>query len=196
MTGGALAQATSNSTSSSNSNSVSGASIVNHAPAVVTSRGRNDITASAFAPGLTAAGINSCAGSVSGGVGGTGFNFGIGGTYEMDECTARANAAALAGLGQGLAALESLCQSPRMRQALNASGTVCPSQRAEYLAAQQRANESGQLYYATELAQPEPVVVRRSGKVSRAAARRAAIDEQASNSGAGSVAQQASVRGR
>jgi hypothetical protein len=186
------AQTASNSTSSSVSNSQSGASIVNNAPAVITSRGVNEITASAFAPGLTAAGINSCAGSNSAGVGGTGFNFGIGGTYEMDECTARANAAALAGLGQGLAALESLCQSPRMRQALNASGTVCPSQRAEYLAAQQRANESGQLYYATELAQPEPVVVRPTRAGSRAA-RRVAVDAQASNSGA-SVAQQAASR--
>ena len=113
MTAPAMSQATSSSVSTSNSGSNSGASIVNNAPASVRTRGYNDVTASAFAPGLTAAGINSCAGSISGGVGGTGFNFGLGGTYEMDECTARANAAALAGLGQSLAALESLSRAPR-----------------------------------------------------------------------------------
>lgn len=186
------------STSQSNNTATSGASIVNNAPAVVRSRGSNDVTASAFAPGLTAAGINSCAGSNSAGVGGTGFNFGIGGTYEMEDCTARANAAALAGLGQNLAALESLCQSPKMRAALNASGTICPSQRAEYIAAQARANETGQLYVATELAPPEPVVRRPSREEARAArrtARRAAIDAQAANS-AGNLAGQAVATGR
>lgn len=187
MTAPVLAQSTSTSQSSSVSNS--GASIVTNAPGYIKSRGYNDVTASAFAPGLTAAGINSCAGSVSGGVGGTGFNFGIGGTYEMEECTARANAAALAGLGQNLAALESLCQSDRMKRALNASGVICPSQRAEFIAAQQRANETGQFYVATELAPPPPVA-RPLTRAERRAQRRAAIDAQASNSGA-SIAQQA-----
>lgn len=194
----ALAQTTSNSTSASNSVSASGASIVNNGPSTVTTKGHIDSTVAAFAPGLTAAGINSCAGSVSGGVGGTGFNFGIGGTYEMDECTARANAAALAGLGQNLAALESLCQSPKMRAALNASGTVCPSQRADYIAAQRRANETGQLYVATELAPPEPVVVQpptRAERRARTASRRVAIAADASNSGS-SIAAQATGIGR
>jgi hypothetical protein len=112
----------------------------------------------------------------------------------MDECTARANAAALAGLGQGLAALESLCQSPRMRTALNASGTLCPSQRPDYAAAQARANETGQVYVATELAQPLPAPPRAARAEARAA-RRAAVAAQASNSDS-SLAQASAARGR
>lgn len=182
MTTTVSAQSTSNSVSTANTASQSGASIVNNAPAVVRSRGSLDTTNSAFAPGLTSAGINSCAGSISAGAAATGFNFGIGSTYELDECTARANAAALAGLGQNLAALESLCQSDKMKRALNASGTVCPSQRAEYIAAQQRSNESGQLYVASELVDPAPApVYRRRRSSSRV---RSAIAAQASNSDA------------
>src|SRR4051794_24968340 len=47
-------------------------------------------TASAVAPGLTAAGVHSCAGSASIGGSGIGFNFGVGSTYEMQECNRRA----------------------------------------------------------------------------------------------------------
>lgn len=195
----------SNSISNSNAQSGSMASIVNNAPAVIQqatrSVGRLDTTASAFTPGLTAAGINSCAGSASAGVGGTGFNFGVGSTYEMQECTHRANAAALAGLGQQLAALEELCQSESMRRSLNASGTVCPSQRAEYIAAQQRANETGQIYVATELAPPpapilrEPRYARRDRRHAAARKARTAIAAQVSNSDASLGQTSAAARG-
>jgi hypothetical protein len=198
MTTAAYSQTTSQSNSSSSVNAVSGASIVSNAPGLVTSiarsRGSLDSTASAFAPGLTSAGINSCAGSISAGGAGTGFNFGFGSTYELDECTARANAAALAGLGLNLAALESLCQSDKMRRAINASGTVCPSQRPEYIAAQTRANETGQPQTIAALEEaplsPPPSAVRRRRS---AAARAVAIDAQASNSGS-SLGQSATGR--
>ncbi|RYD46657.1 MAG: hypothetical protein EOP83_29305, partial [Verrucomicrobiaceae bacterium] len=93
----ALAQSSRSNSSASNV-ATSGASIINNIPSNTFSRtnGRLDTTGAAFAPGLTSAGLNSCAGSASVGVGGTGFSFGGGTTYELDECTRRANAAALA----------------------------------------------------------------------------------------------------
>jgi hypothetical protein len=74
----------------------------------------------------------------------------------MTECNRRNYAAALAGLGQNLAALDLLCQNEEVRRSLNASGTVCPSQRADYIAAQQRANETGQMVVLQPDPQPSP----------------------------------------
>ncbi|HEV2560482.1 MAG TPA: hypothetical protein VGU45_17810 [Microvirga sp.] len=87
-------------------------------------------TASAIAPGLTAAGVHSCAGSASLGVGGTGFNFGVGSTYEMIECNRRAYAATLVGIGQNAAALAMICNNPEVQAALNVTGVICPQQLA------------------------------------------------------------------
>jgi hypothetical protein len=89
---------------------------------------RIDTTASAIAPGLTAAGVHSCAGSAALGVGGTGFNFGFGSTYEMVECNRRAYAATLAGMGQNAAALALICNNAEVRAALNQTGVICPQQ--------------------------------------------------------------------
>lgn len=85
-------------------------------------------TVPAFAPGLVAAGVHSCAGSTSAGVGATGWGFGFGSTYEMRECNRRAYAAALLGMGQNRAALDLICLNKEVRAALNATGVVCPSQ--------------------------------------------------------------------
>jgi hypothetical protein len=92
-------------------------------------RQRIDSTASAIAPGLTAAGVHSCAGSASVGAAVTGFNFGIGSTYEMQECNRRAYAATLAGLGQNGAALALVCNNPEVMAALNQTGVICPQQK-------------------------------------------------------------------
>lgn len=164
--------------SSSNVVASSGAQIINNGASRI--RSSNDQTASAFAPGLAAAGLNSCAGSTSVGVGITGLNVGAGSTYEMEECTRRANAVALASLGQNLAALESLCQSPKMKAALNASGTLCPSQRFE--AEQAEANRRG-TFYSPEAQEAEPVLAAPRRKVRRTR-RNLAIAAQVSNSDA------------
>ncbi|MBV2142346.1 hypothetical protein KUG47_02395 [Falsochrobactrum sp. TDYN1] len=82
----------------------------------------------AFAPGLVAAGVHSCAGSTSVGVGATGWGFGFGSTYEMRECNRRAFAAALLGMGHKGAALDLICLNKEVRSSLNATGFVCPSQ--------------------------------------------------------------------
>lgn len=87
-------------------------------------------TASGIAPGLTAAGVHSCAGSASIGVGGVGWNFGAGTTYEMQECNRRAYAATLMGMGQNAAALALVCNNPEVQTALNQTGVICPQQAA------------------------------------------------------------------
>ncbi|GLU27664.1 MULTISPECIES: hypothetical protein [Brucella/Ochrobactrum group] len=87
-------------------------------------------TVPAFAPGLVAAGVHSCAGSTSAGVGATGWGLGFGTTYEMRECNRRAYAAALLGMGQNAAALDLICLNKEVRASLNATGVYCPSQGA------------------------------------------------------------------
>jgi len=115
----------------SNSQSYSGA-VVNVQGDTVYGGGkvkqRIDSTASGIAPGLTAAGVHSCAGSASIGVGATGFNFGAGTTYEMQECNRRAYAATLMGMGMKGAALALVCNNPEVQQALNLTGVICPQQ--------------------------------------------------------------------
>lgn len=108
---------------------------------------RQDITASAIAPSLTAAGVHSCAGSASLGVGVTGFNFGAGATYEMQECNRRAYAATLMGMGMKGAALALVCNNPEVQQSLNLTGVICPQQKAVMQAAADSQAGQQQLYY-------------------------------------------------
>ncbi|MDR0253135.1 MAG: hypothetical protein LBI75_08120 [Brucellaceae bacterium] len=110
-----------------NSNSLSGATAIAIGSSN-TSPDRIRTTVPAISPGLVAAGVHSCAGSASAGIGATGWGFGIGSTYEMRECNRRAYASALAGLGHRGAALDLVCLNKEVRAALNATGVVCPSQ--------------------------------------------------------------------
>jgi hypothetical protein len=147
----AFAQSTGTSTTgASNSNSgatavVNGDTIYNPAK----TKQRIASTASGIAPGLTAAGVHSCAGSASIGVGAVGWNFGAGTTYEMQECNRRAYAATLMGMGQNAAALALVCNNPEVQASLNMTGVVCPQQRAAIQQAQAQAAAAGQpsLYY-------------------------------------------------
>lgn len=110
-----------------NSNSQSGATAIAIGSSS-TSPNKVRTTVPAISPGLVAAGVHSCAGSASAGIGATGWGFGIGSTYEMRECNRRAYASALAGLGHKNAALDLVCLNKEVRAALNATGVVCPSQ--------------------------------------------------------------------
>ncbi|MDM7853185.1 hypothetical protein [Pseudochrobactrum kiredjianiae] len=110
-----------------NSNSTSGATAIAIGSSN-TSPDRIRTTVPAISPGLVAAGVHSCAGSASAGIGATGWGFGIGSTYEMRECNRRAYASALAGLGHRSAALDLVCLNKEVRASLNATGIVCPSQ--------------------------------------------------------------------
>lgn len=89
-------------------------------------RNRVDQTSSGIAPGLAAAGVESCAGSVSVGVGVTGFNIGVGKTYEMADCNRRAYARSLQSMGKGLAAVAMICNNDEVAAALAITGDPCP----------------------------------------------------------------------
>lgn len=106
-------------------------------------------TVPGIAPGLVAAGVHSCAGSSSVGVGATGWGFGLGSTYEMKECNRRAYAAALLGMGQNRAALDLICLNKEVRSVLNATGVACPSQRL--VSAQAAPSSSGSLMPASTM---------------------------------------------
>jgi hypothetical protein len=135
----------------SNSQSYSGSQVTVQGDTVYgggKQRIRQDITASGIAPGLTAAGVHSCAGSASIGMGVTGFNFGAGATYEMQECNRRAYAATLMGMGMKGAALALVCNNPEVQQSLNLTGVTCPQQQAAMqAAAAQQAAQQQQVYY-------------------------------------------------
>jgi len=117
------------------------------APAIAVGGGNNSpdkikTTVPAFAPGLVAAGVHSCAGSASVGVGATGWGLGIGSTYEMRECNRRAYAAALLGMGQNGAALDLICLNKEVRASLNATGVFCPSQGARSASAPRQVKQA------------------------------------------------------
>lgn len=154
FTGGSALAQTINTDNNANSNSQSGATAIaigssNNSPS------RIRTTVPAISPGLVAAGVHSCAGSASAGIGATGWGFGIGSTYEMRECNRRAYASALAGLGHRNAALDLVCLNKEVRSSLNATGIICPSQG---LAMRQVAYRSLQPSMATAIATPAPRV--------------------------------------
>lgn len=123
-------------------------------------------TVPAFAPGLVAAGVHSCAGSTSVGVGATGWGFGFGSTYEMRECNRRAYAAALLGMGQNSAALDLICLNKEVRASLNATGVVCPSQglaaRSTSAPRQERQVRSGPLFASVSNEEPASIATGRT----------------------------------
>ena len=85
-----------------------------------------------YAPGLAAAGSEVCLGSMSAGGSGAGFGVTIGGTFVDRECQLRLNARTLAVLGYPVAARETMCLDPDVRQAMLAAGTPCAADRYAY----------------------------------------------------------------
>jgi hypothetical protein len=71
-----------------------------------------------FAPGLTAAGIESCLGSVSGGAGWLGTGITLGGTVPDTSCAARLDARTLWSFGLKKAAVARLCLSADIYRAM------------------------------------------------------------------------------
>ena len=78
------------------------------------------------APGLAAAGIETCLGSASGGLSlmGTGVTFG--GTVPDPGCSIRLTARQLHAFGYHQAALSLLCQDARVAEAMATVGQPCP----------------------------------------------------------------------
>lgn len=118
------------STSSSGSQAIAIAGGNGSDGSVQRSRQRIASTGAAIAPGLTAAGVHSCAGSVTAAGGFVGGGISLGGTYAMRGCERRANAATLMGLGQNRAALALICNDAEVMVALNQTGVTCPQQEA------------------------------------------------------------------
>jgi hypothetical protein len=95
-------------------------------------------TPSVFAPGLAAAGIESCLGSASVGGAGPGFGVTIGGTTTDKGCNLRLYSRTLYGLGHKVAATQILCNDPDVAVALAAEGVRCltgPGAEAQRIAA-------------------------------------------------------------
>jgi hypothetical protein len=78
------------------------------------------------APGLAAAGIETCLGSASGGISLMGTGFSLGRTTVDDGCTIRLLARQLYAFGFQRAALALMCQDDRVAVAMDAAGSPCP----------------------------------------------------------------------
>lgn len=82
-------------------------------------------TPSVFAPGLNAAGIESCLGSSSMGGSVAGFGVSFGSTVEDRGCQLRLYARTLYALGYKRAATRILCNDPQVMLALSYEGVSC-----------------------------------------------------------------------
>ena len=91
------------------------------------SRGSGRNTPGVWAPGLAAAGIESCLGSASVGGAGPGFGVTIGGTLTDKGCNLRLYARTLYSLGHPVAATQILCNDPDVALALAVEGVRCLS---------------------------------------------------------------------
>jgi hypothetical protein len=78
------------------------------------------------APGLAAAGIETCLGSASGGLSLMGGGFTFGSTKVDEGCTIRLLARQLFAFGFKTAALALMCQDGRVAMAMETAGTPCP----------------------------------------------------------------------
>jgi hypothetical protein len=105
-------------------------------PANTTSTSRLITTPTVVAPGLAAAGVETCLGSASGGLSvmGTGLTFG--GTTPDEGCSIRLAARQLNAFGHPRAALALMCQDPRVAAAMATVGDECPAMPLELHAAQ------------------------------------------------------------
>jgi hypothetical protein len=78
------------------------------------------------APGLAAAGVETCLGSASGGLSLMGGGFTFGSTKVDEGCTIRLLARQLFAFGFKTAALALMCQEERVALAMQTAGTPCP----------------------------------------------------------------------
>ena len=116
-----------------NSGSTSGASseIYFSYPSSTTSKSRLTTPPTVVAPGLAAAGIETCLGSASGGISMMGGGLTFGGTKVDDGCTIRLLARQLFAFGFQKAAVALMCQDERVAAAMGAAGSPCPVAPAE-----------------------------------------------------------------
>jgi len=96
-------------------------------PASTTSTNRLITPPTVVAPGLAAAGIETCLGSSSGGLSLMGGGLTFGSTKVDDGCTIRLLARQLYAFGFQKAAVALMCQDERVTFAMAAAGTLCPN---------------------------------------------------------------------
>jgi hypothetical protein len=85
------------------------------------------------APGLAAAGIETCLGSSSGGLSLMGGGLTFGTTKVDDGCTIRLLARQLYAFGLQKAAVALMCQDGRVAAAMEVAGSACPASRGPML---------------------------------------------------------------
>ena len=100
-------------------------------PASTDSKNRLITPPTVVAPGLVAAGMETCLGSSSGGVSMMGAGLTFGRTTPDDGCSIRLAARQLFAFGFQKAALALMCQDPRVVEAMAAVGQPCPVASAE-----------------------------------------------------------------
>jgi hypothetical protein len=95
-------------------------------PATTTSTARVVTTPTVAAPGLAAAGVETCLGSAVGGLSLMGGGFTLGSTKVDEGCTIRLLARQLYAFGLQKAALALMCQDGHVAAAMAITGTPCP----------------------------------------------------------------------
>lgn len=132
--------------------STSGASsavdISNPAPS---STNRLITTPTVVAPGLAAAGVETCLGSAAGGISLMGGGLTFGSTVVDAGCTIQLLARQLYAFGFQKAALALMCQDERVAVAMNRAGSPCPSPPGEV-----RRSDGGPFTPALSFAETEP----------------------------------------
>lgn len=129
-------------------NSSSALTLNSNVPAATSANVNSSVTErnvpSTFAPGLTAAGLETCLGSVSGGgsVVGTGVSFGT--TVPDPGCAARLDARTLWSMGLKKAAVARLCLTPEIYRSMpDVCGTYLPVQQPQPVGLVMTASTSG-----------------------------------------------------
>jgi hypothetical protein len=109
------------------------------------------------APGLAAAGIETCLGSASGGLSLMGGGFTFGSTKVDEGCTIRLLARQLFAFGFKTAALALMCQDDRVALAMQTGGTPCPEPPVADEPRQHAVTFSSALSFAPQ-EQPTPLI--------------------------------------
>jgi hypothetical protein len=110
------------------------------------------------APGLAAAGVETCLGSASGGLSLMGGGFTFGSTKVDDGCTIRLLARQLFAFGFKTAAVALMCEDDRVALAMQTAGTPCPESQspAPPVRAHEHAASLLPAFPALSFAQEEP----------------------------------------
>ena len=96
-------------------------------PANLTTTTRLITAPTVAAPGLTAAGVETCLGSAAGGLSLMGGGFTLGSTKVDEGCTIRLLARQLYAFGFQKAAVALMCQDEHVAIAMSAAGSPCPA---------------------------------------------------------------------